>query len=168
MSDIVNVGGGSNPVGTIISFMGITAPAGYLFCDGTVYNISDYPGLADHFETQFGAKEYFGGDGVDTFAVPDLQGEFLRCTGTNSHTNQGSGANVGEHQDGTIQNRMFVNSSNSAVVIESDLLSTACDYIYYTDGRRYTITSGSYSSSTNQRSFIARPTNTSVLYCIKY
>ena len=64
---------GLNPVGTIISFMGTIAPEGFLTCDGAVLNITDYPKLASHFETQFGSKNHFGGDGETTFAVPDLR-----------------------------------------------------------------------------------------------
>lgn len=65
-----------SPIGTVISFMGTTAPAHYLVCDGTVYNIADYSALADFIQTQFGSKNYFGGDGTTTFAVPDLDNEF--------------------------------------------------------------------------------------------
>ena len=75
-------GGGTGektPVGTIISFMGTSAPTNYLICDGTAYSITDYKKLSDHIAAQFGAVDYFGGDGVDTFAVPDLRGEF--CAG---------------------------------------------------------------------------------------
>ena len=72
---------GINPVGNIISFMGTIAPSGYLICDGAEVNIADYPNLANHFETQFGSKNYFGGNGTTTFAVPDLRNEFLRGHG---------------------------------------------------------------------------------------
>lgn len=69
----IGVGGGFAPIGTIISYMGTVAPQDYLACDGSTENIADYPQLADFFEAQFGSKNYFGGDGVTTFAVPDLQ-----------------------------------------------------------------------------------------------
>ena len=68
----IGIGGGYAPIGTVVSIMGTTAPQDYLACDGTAYNISDYPQLADYFEAQFGSKNYFGGDGSTTFAVPDL------------------------------------------------------------------------------------------------
>ena len=80
------------PVGSVISYMGMTAPDNYLICDGTTYNISDYPFLADHIKNNFGSYNYFGGDGTTTFAVPDLRGEFLRGTGNNGGTG-------GEDQD---------------------------------------------------------------------
>lgn len=58
------------PVGSIISYMGNKVPAHYLLCDGSEYNIADYPELAKHFKDDLGAVNYFGGDGITTFAVP--------------------------------------------------------------------------------------------------
>lgn len=82
------------PVGAIQAFMGTTAPAHYLFCDGTVYNIDEYKELADFFKENYGKVNQFGGDGETTFAVPDLRGEFLRGAGTGSVNIAG----VTEHQ----------------------------------------------------------------------
>lgn len=56
------------PVGAMIDFAGGTAPYGWLWCDGSLKNISDYPKLF----AAIGAR--FGGDGVTTFAVPNTQG----------------------------------------------------------------------------------------------
>lgn len=68
---------GSNiPSGGIIAWMGPTAPDGWILCDGAEYPITDYPALASAIEAQHGAKNFFGGDGEDTFAVPDLRGRF--------------------------------------------------------------------------------------------
>ena len=75
------------PTGTVLSYMGTTAPKGYLICDGTEYNISNHTNLANFIKDQFGSYNYFGGDGTTTFKVPDLRGEFLRGSGTNSHSN---------------------------------------------------------------------------------
>lgn len=68
---IMGAGGGFAPIGTINPYMGTVAPIGWLVCDGTVYNISDYPDLATHIASQFGSVNFFGGDGTITFAVPD-------------------------------------------------------------------------------------------------
>jgi hypothetical protein len=68
---------GFTPVGTVITVLGTTAPMNYLECDGTVYLIASYPVLATYFETQFGSKNYFGGNGTTTFAVPDLTSNTL-------------------------------------------------------------------------------------------
>ena len=161
------------PIGTIISYMGNNPPKDYLSCDGTVYNINDYQALADFINTEFGSYDFFGGDGTTTFAVPDLRGEFLRGTGTNSHTNQGSGANVGVHQDGTEHINIMVTDGNTFGIpgrpdtnIYNDKADSEIDgsksqnkYAGLSDG------SGTYQ---DYQKFTSHPTNTSVLYCIKY
>lgn len=53
--------------GVVEMFAGDTAPFGALLCDGTIYNIADYPALG----AMLGAK--FGGNGTTTFAVPDMR-----------------------------------------------------------------------------------------------
>jgi len=165
------------PVGHIISHMGTLAPKHYLICDGTEYNIIDYPHLAQHFIDQFGTVNYFGGDGTTTFCVPDLRGEFLRGTGT-ALRNTGSGAEVGEHQDATnIQNPIATSSSNtfayvpvpestqqiSSSNLQPDSIKVTVDKGYFKIGE--TITPNTWNAIT---SYTTRPTNTSVLYCIKY
>lgn len=153
------------PIGTIINFMGTKVPSDYLICDGTIYNIVDYENLANFFLDQFGSYNYFGGDGTTTFAVPDLRGEFLRGTGTNSHTNQGSGANVGVHQDGTLD---FTSKSSSNYIVAGSFGATDFkeDNTFDSGCKGYAIT-GSYTGG-NVDVYTSRPTNTSVLYCIKY
>lgn len=68
-----------NPVGHIMSQVGTVIPKHYLVCDGSQYNIADYPYLAQHFVDNFDKVNYFGGDGITTFAVPDLKNTF-NCT----------------------------------------------------------------------------------------
>lgn len=155
-----------NPVGTIINFYGKTAPEGYLICDGETYNRADYPELAEHLTTNF---EDLVGDGETTFKVPDLRGEFLRGTGINSHTNQGSGGSVGDHQDGTLIST--VNTDGRRVY--SSMPGTAAD----TNNADSLIGDGAWGCSPGGGTsgtgsaynlFTSRPTNTSVLYCIKF
>jgi microcystin-dependent protein len=56
----------------------------YLLCDGTVYNVSDYPYLFNRLGGSF------GGNGVSTFAVPDLRGRYpLAYDGTGSRVTVG-------------------------------------------------------------------------------
>lgn len=69
--------GSGVPTGSITSFLGTTAPDGWLLMNGTLYQIADYPNLANFIEQQFGAKNHFGGDGETTFAVPNLSGRFV-------------------------------------------------------------------------------------------
>jgi len=60
------------PVGHTISHMGMEVPKHYLACDGSEYNIADYTYLAEHILNEFGSYNYFGGDGINTFCVPNL------------------------------------------------------------------------------------------------
>lgn len=164
------------PTGTVISFFGLTPPTGYLACDGTAYNIADYQALADHINTQFGSYDFFGGDGTTTFAVPDLRGEFLRGTGTNSHTNQGNGSNVGVHQNGTtfIDFLVYTNSSTKVIQIPcnaSDTIALSSQDSTIDTKNGLLQISGTYVSASwaqgRAATYTSRPTNTSVLYCIK-
>lgn len=178
--------GGFTPIGTVISVMGKTAPLNYLVCDGTVYNIADYPELASYFTSQFNSANFFGGDGTTTFAVPDLRGEFLRGTGTNSHPRSGDGADVGIHQEGTMNPFTMVldNTTNNASQIAVDPTlsenpnssalnwwgAANADYKSITNNKLWrnpTTTSGTVDTTgTFPSGYVARPTNTSVLYCI--
>ena len=164
------LGGGmklAGPVGMIISYMGTTAPSGYLACDGSWYDIGLYPKLANWMMSEFGSYSYFAlsGETVQSgkFKVPDLRGEFLRGTGTNSHANQGSGANVGEHQDGTLH--LEAVSSYVVSLNFGDNININPDH---RDAGITRIRTASQSTDSNGALYTSRPTNTSVLYCIKY
>ena len=168
------------PVGHIIPYMGNNAPKHYLICDGHEYNIIDYPYLVQHFTDEFGSSNFFGGDGTTTFAVPDLRGEFLRGTGVNYHANQGSGSDVGEHQDGTEHIYFGVNTSTGELWTDTSSprpggtqigISKTDSMLGLTtqlNNKGYRAALSTWDGATNQSHFTSRPTNTSVLYCIKY
>ena len=169
-----------SPIGEIKSFLRTTAPYGYLFCDGTVYNIADYPLLAQLFADEFGAKNKYGGDGVTTFAVPDFRGEFFRCTGTNSHTDGGNGSTVGTHQGSTVLPHYNASWSNNAVNmsvrVSGDAVSgdsnpmSAVDFsVTGTNNVRYGLSAGASQGTSQSKAYAygIRPTNTSLLVCIR-
>ena len=166
------------PVGHIISYMGNKAPKHYLICDGTEYNITEYPNLAQHFKDEFGTYNYFGGDGLNTFCVPDLRGEFLRGTGENSRENQGSGANVGEHQDATEHKYYYLANYGKQQYAKYTSNSYEpqnvgkLDSVIYQNGVYLHCDDGTWVSNSSWTSipelYTSKPTNTSVLYCIKY
>ena len=165
---------GSALVGSVYSYMGTSAPSGYLACDGSTYKIVDYPRLSEHIQRHFGSYNFFGGDGETTFAVPDLRGEFLRGTGTNSHANEGSGASVGVHQSGTIHSYIGANNRSGNVTMGIRTLEDSGGFdAYHFDSRSNIRHSIGYAgmnstSANNQELYTSRPTNTSVLYIIKY
>lgn len=169
--------GGGTPTGTLISFMGKTAPTGYLACDGTEYNIADYKNLADFIKEQFGTVNNFGGDGETTFAVPDLRGEFIRGTGTNGHENQGSGADVGVHQDATEVTHVLPWQTGLYYYAgEHDNKTYGIYSFKNNDGvpkqrkisKRGVVHSTSTDNYSMDAAYYTRPTNTSILYCIKF
>lgn len=55
-------------VGELMLFAGNFAPVGWFFCDGSILDIGTYDVLFALIGTTY------GGDGVTTFAVPDLRG----------------------------------------------------------------------------------------------
>jgi microcystin-dependent protein len=165
--------GSGNPVGTIISLMRKTAPEGYLICDGRELNIADYPALSTMFEEEFGSKNIYGGDGITTFAVPDLRNEFLRGYGELSNE-------IGVHQDATSMPYFWLYrggaSSYTATVNANADDHTQCnntDTEYHnTDNKRrfVNISGGSLNKVDGSMAYAytSRPTNVAVLYCIKY
>lgn len=162
-------GGGGNPIGTIISFMGLTAPEGYLVCDGTTYNIIKYPALAAFFEAQFGAKNHFGGDGTTTFAVPDMRNLFLR--GYHGEAEQQLSDEVGKRQEGTISPNIMTSGTDKTIgFYGSELANTTrlFDSIVRVSNKvRFASASGDVDHIDMPISTTSRPVNMAVLYCIK-
>jgi microcystin-dependent protein len=65
-------------IGEIRMFGGNFAPAGWMFCDGSLLDISQYDTLFNLIGTTY------GGDGQATFALPDLRGRLPLHMGTGS------------------------------------------------------------------------------------
>lgn len=63
----------SVPAGAIVYFARNTAPTGYIKANGVYLSRITYATLFSAIGTTFGA-----GDGVTSFAIPDLRGEFVR------------------------------------------------------------------------------------------
>ena len=63
-------------IGEIRMFAGNFAPSGWAFCNGQIQAISQNSTLFALIGTTY------GGDGVSTFALPDLQGRVPLCQGT--------------------------------------------------------------------------------------
>lgn len=165
---------GFTPIGTIIAVFSETAPANYLICDGATYNKADYPELAAHLLALTTHSQYEVSGDSTKFKVPDLRGEFLRGTGTNSHSGEGSGSNVGVHQDATqipdyriasiAKTMMQVNvnanlGDNWGAINQDANVNNRTGYLQQTVNKSGTASTGRYA-------YTPRPTNTSVLFCI--
>ena len=159
----------SLPIGFMGFMQGTTVPSGFLPCDGSVFSIALYPELADYYLAEYGSKNHFGGDGITTFATPDMRGEFPRGAGTNSHTNQGNGGSVGQHQDGTRHTTTVLDTnvvfayndvSSWRLPVNTDSISNAVGAY---KGARISTTI----ESSNIGTYTSRPTNTSWLFIVK-
>lgn len=67
-------------IGEIRLFGGNFAPSGWAFCDGQLLAIAEYDALFTLIGTTY------GGDGQETFALPDLRGRHPLHQGTNAGT----------------------------------------------------------------------------------
>lgn len=164
-----------NPIGTVISFMGITAPEDYLVCDGAEYSISLYPALASFFAEQFGASNYFGGDGTATFAVPDMRNLFLR--GYHGEAEEALSGEIGKKQNATqlpFVSPAVASNGDSYTLIAPlvnepgwynppdnyDTAKTTAIQLAYNVPYTFSVPSRPYAIT-------SRPVNMAVLYCIK-
>jgi hypothetical protein len=77
------------PVGTVITYAGAAAPAGYVAMNGAALSRVQYPGLWSHAQASgmitasdaawaTDKGKFSPGDGATTFRVPDVRGEFIR------------------------------------------------------------------------------------------
>ena len=163
---------GGIPTGTILSYLAFEAPEGYLSLDGGVYNITDYPDLADHFKTKLGSINYYGGDGLTTFALPDARGEFIRGYDADALRDpDGVTRGVGNHQDATEHLRIVVSSSKTTTNTAKPMSQKYEDKTIRTNGNGNMWVDNSVvatNTATVDESYTSRPTNLNVLYCIKY
>lgn len=170
-----------NPIGTVIAYMGLTAPDEYLICDGSVYNISDYSDLATFFETNYGSKGFFGGDGTSTFAVPDMRNLFLR--GCHGEAEEALSGDLGAKQDATEIPGMFTNPATTSAnfgafsrstestrthIIAKNLDKITKDATVFTHiGSSWYNNISDFGSENPAALYTTRPVNMAVTYCIK-
>lgn len=79
-------------VGEIRIFAGNFAPAGWMFCAGQLLPISEYETLFNLIGTTY------GGDGQETFALPDMRSRLPIHFGANSGTNYSLAQTAGVEQ----------------------------------------------------------------------
>ena len=105
-------------IGEIRMFGGSFNPAGWAMCDGQLMPISQN----DTLFTLIGTT--YGGDGQETFAVPDLQGRFPVHMGTNPGT--GTTYQIGEKAgvESVTLNTQQIPIHNHAFIGSTDLGTT--------------------------------------------
>lgn len=84
-------------LGEIRTFAGDVAPQGWAFCNGQLLPIENNQGLFSVIGTNF------GGDGMRTFALPDMRGRSVVGAGNPSHPPYYQQRHVGEVKGSTPQ-----------------------------------------------------------------
>lgn len=175
------------PVGTVLPYAGTTAPPGFLLCQGQVVSRTTYAALLQVIGVRHG-----GGDGVNSFNIPDYRGRFLRGWNNSSgrdpnastRTAMATGGATGD-SIGTLQDHATALPVNTAFTINSagehlhqaptstggagsyevpPALSTGYDYI----GAAPTTTAGSHNHALTGGDAETRPINVNINYIIKY
>ncbi|MFW5799439.1 MAG: phage tail protein [Spirochaetota bacterium] len=157
------------PVGDIHSFAMPDPPDGWLVCDGSELSRELYSNLFSKIGEIYGA-----GDGVSTFNIPDLRGEFIRGF------DGGRGVDIdrvmGSYQLDQMQRLTGRLSSRNNVLSVQGVytVSSRSDYQEsVSTGRNGSNVYFDSSNSPNARvsettDGETRPRNISLLYCIKY
>jgi microcystin-dependent protein len=108
----VNNGGSSaqgEAVGTYKAFAMTAIPSNYLWCNGALISIVTYPDLFAIIGTAY------GGDGITTFGLPDLQGRFIKGD---------DGSDIGTSDGSNILSIGQLPSHNHALFANSDGANT--------------------------------------------
>lgn len=141
------------PVGAVIPLGVGTVPYGYLECNGSAVSRTGYPDLFSYLGTAYGV-----GDGVTTFNVPDLRGEFIRGW------DHGKGTDTGR-AIASFQADEFKSHQHNLSV---DTTAGIFDY-NGAEGSRYKLSGSAQAGSGTLLTGGAetRPRNYAMMYCIK-
>lgn len=165
-----------NPVGTVLSYAGSSAPSGYLICNGDVVPNgtgivqginADYSALYAILGTSFGAAG----------KLPDLRGVFVRGSGTNGTMTNANGAaysaTLGATQNDQMQghwHRQYAVVTNAAITGTGGSLNIGSTGINTTagptDSVREAVTDGT--NGTPRTGVETRPANVTLNHIIKY
>jgi microcystin-dependent protein len=125
MAENIDFSGGSSPAGSVVMIATTDIPWGWLDCAGQVVSRADYSRLFAAIGITFGA-----GDGVSTFKLPDLRGEFVRGwdDGAGIDPARAFGSNqagiVGEHNHTAANGTFVVNSLDTPSYQADNYVST--------------------------------------------
>ena len=164
----------NNFVGMIAPFGMSSVPTGWLACDGSAVSRSTYADLFTAIGTTWGA-----GDGSSTFALPDLEGAFLRGTGSNNTHNMADGNDFAGPSVGSFENDQMQNHKHSIYSSISGATGTGSGAVNYAAASPGSFQHYPYSSEMAESNHPSaegtprvgdetRPFNAGVKYCIKF
>jgi microcystin-dependent protein len=171
--DAVNaLNSASVPPGTVIAFAGASLPAGWLVCDGSAVSRTQYANLFSAIAVAHG-----GGDGVNTFNLPDLRGRFVRGVDGNAGHDPdnasrlapqaGNSAGTGNAGDvvGSVQDGAFASHTHGYGVFGITQSTTGNDYAISGGALQYFTTGTSQTGAAGGSE--TRPVNVYMQYIIK-
>jgi len=158
------------PLGTVAWFAAPTAPEGWFICDGRTLQIAaPYTDLFNVIGTRF------GGDGVNSFMLPDLLGKFIR--GWSNGRQADYGRAFGTYQEDSFKSHTHTdsghghpNSTTTATLRTSQKQVTGGGHNYFAaseDDGTVSIATG-YANLNSTGDIETRPKNVALLPCIKY
>jgi len=155
----------NNFVGMIAPFAMATPPTGWLACDGSAVSKTTYSALF----TALGANAW-GTDTTDNFYLPDLEGAFLRGTGSHGTSTMADGNAFAGPSVGSFENDQMQGHAHTF-----NFFSSGGGNVSPFGGTRFTVqgtaTTGDAVTSSNgtpRTGDETRPFNAGVKYCIKY
>lgn len=157
------------PVGSVMLFANNSAPSGWAKCNGTAVSRTSgtYSALFAVIGTTYGA-----GDGVTTFNLPDLRGEFVR--GWDDGRGVDTGRAIGSTQQQQLEKHKHISSNNDCTSystingVGTGTYNAFCDTNgSVTDSNASLTGDGSHTEQTAKLGTETRPRNVAMLYCIK-
>ena len=143
------------PPGLIGDFAMATPPVGWLKCNGAAVSRVAYSNLFSAIGTVYG-----GGDGVNTFNLPDFRGEFRR--GWDNGRGVDPGRALGSAQADELREHTHELWGND---FDTNLFQQTAPGLFYDDAERPAQDDGSIQPTGGAET---RPRNIAVLTCIKY
>lgn len=143
------------PAGLVATFARSTAPTGWLKANGAAVSRTAYADLYAAIGTRFGA-----GDGINTFNLPDLRGEFIRMWDDGRGVDSGRG--LGTWQSATSLSP-YVGAVNGELIVgQTDVDGAGA---YQNQYLKYAMTTG---TKHGVQFYTVRPRNIALLACIKF
>ena len=167
----VTVTGRNNimPTGCVMLFANSSVPSGWVKCNGVAVSrtSSTYHELFLAIGTIYGS-----GDGVNTFNLPDLRGEFVR--GWDDGRGVDTGRAIGSAQDQQLEKHKHIASNNdcqsyaSVNGVGTGTYNTWCDTGGVATNASAALTGdGGHIEQTAKLGTETRPRNKAMMYCIK-
>lgn len=134
------------PPGTIVAYSGKVAPPGWFLCDGSAVSRTTYAALFAAIQIDYG-----GGDGINTFNLPDARGRVVLGAGTGPGLSSRSvGQKLGEETHALTVGEMPAHSHSGqtgGVNAKGTTDPRAMDYASGGPDRGFAFTGYSYSGS---------------------